>query len=242
MARGPGLSLTIDRMAFPGAAALYQDFRLEVAPGETVALIGPSGIGKTTLLRLLAGIGPEFRGHVRIDGVPADQAPVPGMVFQDARLLPWLDAAGNLRAVNPTLDEADVEAALARVGLAGQARAWPRQLSGGMQRRLGLARALAVNPALFLLDEPFVSLDRAVVRELQALIAGLVAERGATAVLVSHDPEDAAVLAHRVLRLGGRPVRILADLGLPGTPGQRNRGEIAALVDQIEATAVEAVP
>jgi len=239
---GPRLSLRLSRMAFPGAAPLFQTFALDVAPGQTVALIGASGVGKTTLLRVLAGVETAFDGTALVDGVPAGKAPVPGLVFQDARLLPWLTVAGNLRAVRPDLSMTDIETALARVGLQGQAGAWPRQLSGGMQRRLGLVRALVVNPGLWLLDEPFVSLDRAVVRDLQALIAGLIAARKPTVVLVSHDPEDAARLAHRVIVMAHRPVQVLADIDLGPDPAARNREQIAEAIGRIEAATPEAKP
>lgn len=242
MARGPGLSLSITRMAFAGGADLFRDFQLTVPPGQTLALIGPSGVGKTTLLRILAGTEQAFEGQALVDGQPAAQAPVPGLVFQDARLLPWATCAGNLTLVQPALDGAGVERLLAQVGLAGLSDAWPRQLSGGMQRRLGLARALAVNPRLLLLDEPFVSLDRAVVRDLQALLVDLIAASQPTAVLVSHDPEDAARLAHRAVLIGGRPVGILADIDLGPDPQTRTRAQIAALVDQIEAAALQVTP
>ena len=241
MAHGPALTLRIDSLRF-GSAPLYDQFRLDVAPGETVALIGPSGVGKTTLLRILAGVETGFTGQALVDGVPAAQAPVPGLVFQDARLLPWLTCEDNLRAVRPDLTPEAAEQALAQVGLSGLGGAWPRQLSGGMQRRLGLTRALIVNPGLLLLDEPFVSLDRAVVRELQTLVSDLIARTHPTAVLVSHDPEDAARLAHRAVLIAGRPVRIIADLTLDTAPSQRSRAQIAAHAERIETTLTEAVP
>lgn len=239
MARGPGIDLSIEHLRF-GARVLFEGFQLHVAPGETLALIGPSGVGKSTLIRILAGVERGFDGHALIDGQPAAEAPRPGLVFQDARLLPWASCAQNLSLVCPDASAARIAAALAAVGLAGVAEDWPRQLSGGMQRRLGLARALLVNPQLLLLDEPFVSLDRAVVRDLQTLVAGLIARSRATAVLVSHDPGDAARLAHRVVLLDGRPVRIVADLMLDEAPGQRNRETVLACESRIETTMLEA--
>lgn len=216
MASGPAVTLDIRRLHFPGASApLFAPLALEVAPGEVVALIGPSGVGKTTLLRLVAGLETGFDGQVTVGGRPAQKAPPPGFVFQDARLLPWLDGAANLRAVRPDIGQDRIEALLARVGLAGQSGAFPRQLSGGMQRRLGLARALAAGSGLLLLDEPFTSLDRAVVQDLQALFRAVFAAERPTVLVVSHDPEDAARLAGRVVLLAGRPARIAADLRLP---------------------------
>ena len=241
MARGPGIELGIDVLRF-GTRVLFQDFRLQVAPGETLALIGPSGVGKSTLIRILAGVERGFEGQALIDGQPAALAPRPGLVFQDARLLPWATCAENLALVSPEASPATIAEVMAAVGLVGVEEDWPRQLSGGMQRRLGLARALLVNPQLLLLDEPFVSLDRAVVRELQALVVGLVARSRATAVLVSHDPGDAARLAHRVVLLAGRPVRIVADLALDGAPEQRSRDMVLALESRIETSMLEAVP
>ena len=234
MARGPDLSLVIDHLPFAGRP-LFQGFRMGVAAGQTVALIGPSGVGKTTILRILAGVETGFDGTAAVGGVAARAAPVPGLVFQDARLLPWLTCAANLRAVCPGLTDAAAEHALAAVGLQGLGPAWPRQLSGGMQRRLGLARALLVNPRLLLLDEPFVSLDRQVIRDLHARVAGLIAANAATALLVSHDPHDAARLAHRVILIEGRPVQIRADFTLAGDPLARTKAEVAACEDQIEA-------
>ena len=232
MARGPSLMLSIDQMSL--GTPLFEGFRLDVPRGQTLALIGPSGVGKTTLLRILAGVETGFSGQALVDGIPANKAPVPGLVFQDARLLPWLDCAGNLHAVCPDATPAAIETAMAAVGLAGLSRSWPRQLSGGMQRRLGLARALLVNPTLLLLDEPFVSLDRAVVRDLQDLVAGLIAQAQATTVLVSHDPADAARLATRAVLITGRPVRILADLPLGDAPATRSRADCSRLEDLIE--------
>jgi NitT/TauT family transport system ATP-binding protein/sulfonate transport system ATP-binding protein len=232
MAIGPDIALDLERFGFAGGPDLFQDLHLKVAGGEVVALIGPSGVGKSTLLRMVAGVQGGFAGSVRIAGKPADQAPRSGMVFQDARLLLWLTVAGNIRAVSPAMTDAEIEALLERVGLGGVSALWPRQLSGGMQRRLGLARALSVNPRLLLLDEPFVSLDRAVVRDLQALFRQVVADLRPTVLLVSHDPEDAALLADRAVILTGRPARVAGEVALAGPRGAE---DVAGLVARIRA-------
>ena len=209
MATGPGLSIAIAEKRFPRAAEpLLADFRLDIAPGSVVALHGPSGIGKSTLLRLIAGIDRSFAGTITIEGVPAHQAPPPGFVFQDARLLPWLTARDNVRAADPAMSRETADAALARVGLADAANAWPHALSGGMQRRVALARALATNARLLLLDEPFVSLDRDLVADMHRLVAGIIETSRPTIILASHDTADAARLATRVITLEGRPARI----------------------------------
>ena len=234
MAAGAGVTVRVRRKDFPGAARpLFQDLAFAVAPGEVVALLGPSGVGKSTLLRMIAGVEP-FEGEIEVVGHPAGQGPVPGFVFQDPRLLPWRDAVGNVRAVAPGLGEGEARALLGKVGLAGFEEALPGALSGGMQRRVALARALGLGSGLLLLDEPFVSLDRALARELQDLIAQVIDAGGTTAILVSHEGEDAARLADRVIRLAGRPARVVEDRRLGMPRAARGREELRALAESLE--------
>ncbi len=240
MAQGPGLSIEIVEKCWPGAAVpLFSDFRLDIAPGEVLAVLGPSGIGKSTLLRLVAGIDTRFVGRIAIEGIPAAAAPAPGMVFQDARLLPWLTARDNIAAMLPGRPgaRAAADAALAQVGLAAAADAIPRRLSGGMQRRLALARALAANPRLFLFDEPFVSLDPALHVQMRQLVGVLLARTGASAILVTHAAEDAAHLATRAIVLGGRPATIMRELQFAVPPAVRTPAEIAALLSRLSGEA-----
>jgi NitT/TauT family transport system ATP-binding protein/sulfonate transport system ATP-binding protein len=233
MAQGPGLRLRIDRLALGPGAPLFSDFRLHVPQGQVLALIGPSGAGKSTLLRILSGAEHRWQGEVLVGGQAPALGRMPGYVFQDARLLPWLTAEGNLRAVAPDLTAAHIAELLAQVGLAGHEQTWPHALSGGMQRRLGLARALSVEPDLLLLDEPFVSLDRAMVRDLQSLFLKVFTKGEPTVVLVSHDPEDAARLADRAVVIMGRPARIVTDVTLPGRAGERRPEDIARIASDL---------
>lgn len=212
MASGVPVSIRIVEKRFAGTAEpLFSDLALDLAAGEVVALIGPSGVGKSTLLRMVAGIDRDYSGQIEIGGRSIEEATVPGFVFQDPRLLPWQSAVGNLTAVNPALGLAEARGLLAEMGLAGYEDALPGELSGGMQRRVALARALAVRPQILLLDEPFVSIDRKLARELMALVAQVLAKYGATVLIVTHEPADAARLADRVVHLDGRPAKVVAD-------------------------------
>lgn len=228
MATGPRLSIDIGEKRFAGVgAALYRDLHLDIAPATTLALVGPSGIGKSTLLRMIAGIDDDFTGAITIDGTPAPAASTPGFVFQDPRLLPWLTAEDNIRAADPRCTKSDALEALDRVGLSGSAALYPHQLSGGMQRRVALARALAVNSGLLLLDEPFVSLDRTLVTEIHLLFRRLVEEARPTVVFVSHLTDDAARLADRAILLDHRPAVVVADIALSVPPAKRDASVLA---------------
>lgn len=173
---------------------IFSEFSHRFAPGKTTAVMGTSGIGKTTLLRVLAGLVRPLSGTVTTDGTVA-------FLFQEPRLCPWLTAAENVNLVlgnkNHTLP--DARDRLAEVGLGADADKYPEELSGGMQQRVALARTLAYPAPLILLDEPFKGLDAETRKQMIALVRRRTA--GKTVVLVTHDPSDAAELADEVLYL-----------------------------------------
>lgn len=214
------LSIRIDRKVFDGAP-LFEGLDLAVADGEFVALVGPSGVGKTTLLNMVAGLDPDYAGAILLDGAPLaapGRSPAGmGVVFQEPRLMPWLTVAGNVRlaeAERVAHDPAYVshaDALLDEVGLGQYRDAWPNQLSGGMQRRAALARAFVVEPWLLLMDEPFVSLDTPAANGLRALLRRLCARVRPLVLFVTHDVREALVLADRIVFLGGTPACVLMD-------------------------------
>lgn len=173
---------------------------LVVGRGERLALLGPSGIGKSTLLRLLSGLDRQFQGQL---DAPERLAPV----FQEPVLLPWRDALANV-TIPTGCSPAVARDWMAQVGLAGHETKYPRQLSLGQQRRLALARAFAAGPDLLMMDEPFASLDAETQARMIALTDALLTRSGAGLVLVTHDPAEARALRCRNLRLGGSPATL----------------------------------
>ncbi|WP_295681973.1 ABC transporter ATP-binding protein [uncultured Nevskia sp.] len=194
--RHPGKAQdTIGRLAFSAES------------GEFVAIVGPSGAGKTTMLKIIAGLDKDYEGG--LDGA-GDDARL-GFVFQEPRLLPWLNVADNLRLVSPALSDAEIDAGLAKVGLADTAAEFPLRLSGGMQRRVALLRAFLVRPELLLLDEPFISLDAPTAESLYQVLAELRSDVLPTTLLVTHDLREALALADRVLFVSHSPAQLILD-------------------------------
>lgn len=187
-----------------GDTAVLRDVHFRVETGEVLAILGPSGIGKSTLLRIVAGIDGDFEGAV---ARPERLA----MVFQEPTLLPWRTVSENLTLIHPGLGREGALAALARVGIADKASQFPRQLSLGQQRRVALARAFAGNPEALVLDEPFASLDPETADEMLALTERLIAETRPATLFVTHSEAEAARLATRILRLAGRPATIAPE-------------------------------
>ncbi|KVW91509.1 ABC transporter ATP-binding protein [Burkholderia cepacia] len=213
-----------------GPLPVLDDVTLSVAAGEFLALLGPSGCGKSTLLRLVAGLDAARQGGIAQDGVPIEQ-PDPSriVVFQDPTLYPWrrvranvalgLEARGVARASQHRVDDA-----LARVGLQEFSNVFPHQLSGGMAQRVALARALVNDPRLLILDEPLGKLDSLTRLTMQAELTALWQRDGFSALLVTHDVEEALFLAQRVIVFGPRPARIVAELRVD-LPYPRHRGD-----------------
>ncbi|MEW2155442.1 ABC transporter ATP-binding protein [Streptomyces sp. NPDC007189] len=224
--------LVVDRPGF------RLDLTLTAAAGDVVALLGPNGAGKTTALRALAGLTPLTAGHLRLDGTALDRTPPEsrpvGVVFQDYLLFPHLSALDNVafgpRCQGASKAEARAQAAawLDRMGLSAHAGAKPRRLSGGQAQRVALARALATRPRLLLLDEPLAALDARTRLEVRAQLRRHLAEFEAVAVLVTHDPLDAMVLADRLVVI--EHGRIVQE-GAPADIARRPRTDyIAQLV------------
>jgi sulfonate transport system ATP-binding protein len=220
-----------------GPRVVLDALTLQVPAGQFLAVVGRSGCGKTTLLRLLAGLERPSAGALELDGEVAVAAADVRMVFQEARLLPWRSVARNVavglgwsgRRTPP-----EVEQALAQVGLEGRARDWPATLSGGQRQRVALARALVSRPRLLLLDEPLGALDALTRLEMQALIERLWAEIGFTGVLVTHDVEEAVALADRVVVLEGGRVALDLPVALP-RPRARHQAVFGAVVASVLA-------
>ncbi len=195
------------------------DITLDVRESEIVGLIGGSGCGKTTLLRLLAGLDRASEGEIELDGdLITEPHPAIGVVFQEPRLLPWLTVAANvgfgLDALPRPERDARVARALDRVGLSGEAGRWPRELSGGQQQRVAIARAFVANPKVLLLDEPFSALDAFTRASLHEHLLGLWEETRPTVLLVTHDVQEAVTLADRAVVMQPKPGRIFDELPL----------------------------
>jgi NitT/TauT family transport system ATP-binding protein len=217
---------------------------LNVAEREIVAIVGPNGCGKSTLLRVISGLLPPDRGSVlAFDSTVAGPEPRIGLVFQEPRLLPWRDVLANvafpleLAGVGRTEREHRAREVLHLTGLDGFAEAYPDQLSGGMAQRAALARALAPEPDVLLLDEPFSALDAMTRERLDDELLRLWAETGSTIVLVTHSISEAVFLSDRVLVMSPRPGRIVAEIPVDA-PRPRSLSGAGASTYSLAADAV----
>ncbi len=225
------------------------DVSLDIAPDEFVSIVGPSGSGKTTLLRAASGLRRPTGGEVLFDGRPlTDVDPGISVVFQEYNksLFPWLSIGKNVGMGARRLPSAEraarVRDALQRVALDGFASRYPWELSGGMQQRAALARALVSDPRLLMMDEPFASVDALTRGHLEDVVADLWERSSFAALLVTHDVGEAVYLSDRVLVLSARPSRILAEIpvDLPRPRSQRHTRQLPRFVE-LEAEVLERV-
>jgi NitT/TauT family transport system ATP-binding protein len=216
---------------YPNGTRALDEVKLDIRRGEFVSLLGPSGCGKSTLLKMFAGLEEPSHGHLRWWGKSLANVGGAGqalaMVFQEATLMPWASVAKNvrlpldLRGVSALDSAARVRATLKLVGLERFHDAYPRQLSGGMQMRASIARALATQPNLLLMDEPFGALDEFTRNKLDADLRAIWSEQDLTVVFVTHSIYEAVFLSSRVIVMAARPGRVIADIAIDA-PGPRD--------------------
>jgi ABC-type nitrate/sulfonate/bicarbonate transport system ATPase subunit len=241
--RGGHVSVEDVAVSFPrpdgGRLAALDGIGLDVAPGEVVALIGPNGCGKSTLLRVIAGLLRPDAGRVELDGQPVTEPdPGIGLVFQEPRLLPWRSVAANvaypleIAGWPPARRAARVTELLDLVGLEGVAPLRPSQLSGGLRQRAAIARSLALQPSVLLLDEPFSALDALTRERFNVELLNLWSRTGTTILVVTHSIPEAIFLADRVIVMSPRPGRVVAHIAVP-TPRPRS-------LEPLDAAAVAA--
>ncbi len=238
------VTVTYDRVREKDTLIALKDFSIEIEHGEFLAIVGPSGCGKSTFLNVVAGLTFPSAGEIRVNGKPVtgpetDRA----VVFQDYALLPWRTTEQNVRfglemqrrIDSETKDK--VQHYIKMVGLEGFERAYPRELSGGMRQRVGLARALVTEPRLLLMDEPFAAVDAMTREVMQDELARIVSETGQAIVFITHSVDEAITLADRIAVVTNRPGRIreilAVDIPRPRSRASRNLPEFQELRDRI---------
>ncbi len=214
-----GVSRTFAGLGKGKATVALQPTTLDIADNDFITVLGPSGCGKSTLLRIVAGLDQPTTGKVLLDGREVREPGADrGVVFQTYTLFPWLTVAQNIafglneRGVDPAQRDAIVADYIAHIGLKGFENHYPKQLSGGMQQRTAIARALANDPAILLLDEPFGALDNQTRALMQELLLSIWEREKKTVLFVTHDIEEAIFLASRVIVMSARPGRVKADI------------------------------
>ena len=238
------LAVTYDRLREKDTLIALRDFSIQLAQGEFLAVVGPSGCGKSTFLNVVAGLMPPSDGTIEVLGRPVTgPATDRAVVFQDYALLPWRTTEQNVRfglELQKRVDSSTkdlVQHYIKLVGLEGFEKAYPRELSGGMRQRVGLARALVTEPRLLLMDEPFAAVDAMTREVMQDELARIVAETGQAIIFITHSVDEAITLADRIAVVTNRPGRIReileVDIPRPRSRESRKLPEFQELRDRI---------
>ena len=235
-----GVSLTLRGLSKHfGEREVLRQAQLDIQPGQFVAIVGRSGCGKSTLLRLVAGLENATSGRIKVNDQPLNGlSNDTRIMFQEARLLPWKRVIDNVSLGLPKDQRSAAAKVLASVGLADREADWPARLSGGQRQRVSLARALVHNPRLLLLDEPLGALDALTRIEMHQLIEGLWQNSGFTALLVTHDVQEAVALADRVILIEDGQIALDEVIDLP-RPRQHGDAGFAALEKRILARVLQ---
>jgi len=221
-----------------GAKQVLSPLRVAIAPGEVVSLVGASGCGKSTFLRIVAGLELDYAGNIQLNGqLHRGRSPAVGFIFQEPRLFPWLTVAQNLAfgVPQPSMaSKALVRELLDEVGLAGYEKSLPKELSGGQAQRVAIARGLFTKPRVLLLDEPFSAVDAFTRMKLQELLTRIASHHGITLLLVTHDIDEAVYLSDRVLVLEANPGTLREVVAVPvARPRERTDPQLATARAQV---------
>lgn len=227
------ISVNIDHKIYRNGTRAITDMFFSAETGELVAIVGPSGTGKTTLLNIVAGLDPQFSGNVMLGKHSSVADSNISFMFQDSRLLPWLTVQQNIELVLDSDDEqthSRLKQLLKQVGLLEIRHSYPMQLSGGMKRRVSMVRAFVNQPELLLMDEPFQSLDEPTANELREMLLDLWQQTKPTILFVTHSLREALSVADRILFMSGSPAQVILDYKVDASRPRQIEGEsISAL-------------